>query len=257
MNVLALDIGNTRTAAALVSDGAVTDRYVPDLEQASPRPEQRAAAAFEWAASRGEPVDGVVVSSVVPTVLEVWKHLWHGQARTRRIPELIVDQRAPLPFALGMESPETVGADRFCNVAGAVALGMDTAIVVDLGTANTFDVLFAGVFLGGLIGPGAERAHRAMIDAGAQLPDLPFGYPPDLIGRNTPDAMRAGSFHQAVGSVAHVVHRLWDRHPDAPVVLTGGIAEMVGPELPFSVLYHPDLTLEGAAFVGRSAWGAA
>ncbi len=254
MRLLALDIGNTRTVAAVVQDGRVVARYVPSMGAPDPAPESRTAEVFDWAAARvaeAPGVEGIAVSSVVPQVLEIWTPLWRAHARTRRVPELVVRHDIDLPFELDIEHPETLGADRLCNVAGAQALGFHTALVVDLGTANTFDVLEDGIFRGGLIGPGAERAHRALVEGGAQLPPLPFGLPSSLVGRTTEDAIRAGSFHQAVGGVAHVVYRLWDEYPGAAVVLTGGIAELLGPALPFSVLYHPDLTLEGAARLGE------
>ena len=256
MKILAVDIGNTKIGAGLVEDARVVRPFVATLGVAA-GPEARVAEVFDW--MRGliveQPPAGVVVTSVVPTALRLLEHLWET-AVLPDVPSIIVDHTSPLPYLLDVEEPETVGADRLCNVAGACALGHHDAVVVDLGTAHTFDLLCDGVFVGGLIAPGAERAHRALLEAGAQLPDVPFAYPRDLIGRNTPDAITSGSFYQAVGGVAWVVEKLREDRPARPVILAGGLGEMIGPELGVEVLYVPDLTLVGAAEIGREVWDA-
>jgi len=191
----------------------------------------------------------------VPHVLELFEHLWWGRRPERELHSLVVTHEAALPYVLDVDRPETVGADRLCNVAAAVALGFHDAILVDLGTANTFDLLRDGWFVGGLIGPGAERSHRALVEAGVQLPDVAFAHPRSLVGRDTARAMQAGSFHQAVGAVAHVIRRLRVDRPDRPTLLAGGLAETIGPELPFEVLYVPHMTLIGAARIAEENHG--
>lgn len=256
MKIVAIDIGNTKIGAGVVVDARVGDRFVATLGRRS-GPEARVAEVFDWmrVAITAPDIRGVVVSSVVPSALVLLERLWETVI-VDETPSLIVDHQSPLPYLLEVERPETVGADRLCNVAGACALGHHDAVVVDLGTANTFDLLCDGVFVGGLIAPGAERAHRALLEAGAQLPDLPFAYPRDLVGRNTEDAITAGSFYQAVGGIAFVIERLRIDRPSRPVILAGGMGEMIGPELGFEVMYVPDLTLIGAAEIGREVWDA-
>lgn len=256
MRIIAIDIGNTKIAAGVVEDGRVVQRFSGALGARSGA-EARVAEVFDWMRARVvQPgIRGVVVASVVPSALVLLERLWETVI-VEEIASVIVDHHSPLPYLLDVERPETVGADRLCNVAGACALGHHDAIVVDLGTAHTFDLLRDGVFVGGLIAPGAERAHRALIEAGAQLPDVPFAYPRDLVGRNTIDAITAGSFYQAVGGVAFVVERLRADRPSRPVILAGGLGEMIGPELGLEVVYVPDLTLIGAAEIGREVWEA-
>ena len=254
MKILAVDIGNTKIGAGLVEDARVLQRFSATPGVASGR-EVLVAEAFDWMRSTlAQPdVHGVVVASVVPSALVLLERLWET-AIVEEFASIIVDHRSPLPFLLEVDHPETVGADRLCNAAGACALGHHDAVVVDLGTAHTFDLLRDGVFVGGLIAPGAERAHRALLESGAQLPEVPFGYPRDLVGRNTSDAISAGSFYQAVGGVAFVIERLRTDRPSRPVILAGGLGEMLGPELGIEVLYVPDLTLIGAAEIGLEVW---
>lgn len=254
MRIVAIDIGNTKIAAGVVEASRVVHRFGGTLGPRSGM-EARVAEVFDWMrASVNQPgIRGVVVASVVPSALVLLERLWETVI-VDEVASVIVDHRSPLPYLLEVERPETVGADRLCNVAGACALGHHDAIVVDLGTANTFDLLRDGVFVGGLIAPGAERAHRALVESGAQLPDIPFAYPRDLVGRNTVDAITAGSFYQAVGGVAFVIERLRIDRPSRPVILAGGLGEMIGPELGFEVVYVPDLTLIGAAEIGCEVW---
>jgi type III pantothenate kinase len=251
-----MDIGNTRIGVAFVEGAVLVDRFEGNSAASGRDPEGRAAEAFDWCldqTSIRKSLDGLVISSVVPGQCDLVQAMWRGHPRFARLGLHVVTHRSPLPMSLAIAEAATVGADRFCNVAGAIALGHPSAIIVDLGTANTFDVLVDGVFRGGLIGPGAVTAHRALIAAGAQLPELSFSWPVDLVGQNTADAMRSGSFHQAVGSVSHVIGRLQTQFPATSVLVTGGLAEMIGPELGDRVLHIPGLTHVGAAAIGEAA----
>lgn len=256
MSLFTVDIGNTRIGAALVEGTRVLDRF--DGSPAGPQrdADTRVAEAFDWCLDQAglhPDVAGLVISSVVPAQRAVLEALWRGHARLGRLLLHVVSHESPLPMRVRITEPATVGADRYCNVAGAVALGHSHAIVVDLGTANTFDVLEDGSFLGGLIGPGAITAHRALFASTAQLPDISFSWPVDFIAGTTADAIRSGSFHQAVGGVLHVIGRLRQRMPGAAVLVTGGLAEMLAPELGDEVLYVPGLTHLGAAAIGECA----
>lgn len=246
---MTIDIGNSKLSAGVVEGSAVVHE-VGTVEPVSDVPvEAQVTNAFKRILDTIEDLraEGVVVSSVVPRALEIFEHLWIGKRKHEGMRSIIVDHECALPYVLDVDQPETVGADRLCNVAAAVAMGFQDAIVVDLGTANTFDLLRDGWFVGGLIGPGAERSHRALVESGAQLPSIPFAHPRALFGRTTKSAMQAGSFHQAVGAVEHVIKRLRVDRPDRPCLLAGGLAEAIGPELGFEVLYVPNMTLIGAA----------
>ena len=253
MKWLAIDIGNSKVAAGIVDGSTVVDEIVPRAAVRDATVENQVADVFDevMQSLRAYGAAGVVIASVVPRALEIFQHLWWGKGQGRELFSLVVDHQAALPYVLDVETPETVGADRICNVACAVAMGFHDAIVVDLGTANTYDLLRDGWFVGGLIGPGAERSHRAMVASGAQLPDITFAHPRSLFGRNTVQAMQAGSFHQAVGAVDHIIRRLRVDRPDRPCLLAGGMAEIIGPELPFEVLYVPHMTLIGAARIAQ------
>lgn len=251
MRFTAVDIGNTKLSAGVVDGSSVVHEVGALALGREESVETQVTACFDAIveAIREFRSEGLVVSSVAPRALEIFEHLWRSKHEHQGLPSLVVTHECALPYVLDVDTPETVGADRLCNVAAAVALGFHDAILVDLGTANTFDLLRDGWFVGGLIGPGAERSHRALIASGAQLPDVPFAHPQGSVGRNTRVAMQAGSFLQAVGAVEYVVRRLRVDRPDRPCLLAGGLAETIGPELDFEVLYVPHMTLVGAAHI--------
>lgn len=250
MKILAVDIGNTALRAGVVHRGLVD----PSFHSRRQGAESGVPELFDWcvrALEADDPPESVVVSSVVAAASQLWTHLYRGKSLTRARPWILVDHRIPLPFRVDVEHPETVGADRFCNVAGAQARGMESALVVDLGTANTYDLLWEGSFRGGLIAPGCAESHRALIDGGSALPDVPFVHSSARVGRNTREAIEAGSFRQALAGVAGLIEAFREDYPGIGVLLTGGMAETLGPELPGRPLYLPDLTLEGGAAIAR------
>lgn len=252
MRLLCLDAGNSKLAVATLEGGRVRERV--DLPPGALGGELAAAllaTVLPWA---GGGLQGVVLASVRPDLDPLLDGILDGAPDLAALPRHRVDHRSPLGFGLEVDEPGTVGADRLCNVAGAVARGHADAIVVDLGTANTYDLLRGGRFEGGLIGAGVGLAHRALVGAGARLPEVPLARPATTAGRDTTAAMQAGSWWQGVGGVASVVARLRAEHGELPLFLTGGLAELVGPDLPGAPLLLPQLTLEGAASIGQRAF---
>ncbi len=190
--------------------------------------------------------EAVVVVSVVPAVTEA---LLAGLAEVR-----VVDHRDVSGFAVGVDDATATGADRFANMAAAAAMGWSSALVVDVGTATTFDVLRDGVFVGGLIAPGPAMAAEALGDRAARLTPVPFAFMPLVPGRGTSEAMSAGSFHVGIQGVSGVLISLRRSLGDPPVVLTGGLAGLVadpaaGAGLPDDLLVDQDWTLKGAALL--------
>ncbi|MFH1845702.1 MAG: type III pantothenate kinase [bacterium] len=176
-----------------------------------------------------------VLVSVVPNVT---------RALTSAVPNMVaVDHTVPLPFSLAIEEPAAVGADRYCNLAAAVASGWPDALVVDLGTATTFDLLVAGEFVGGLIAPGMAFAAEQLGHLAARLQPVPFAPCPLEVGTSTAAAMRAGAYHVGIGGVATVTAALLERYGARPVMITGGLGEFLdSPEW----RHDPDWTLRGA-----------
>jgi type III pantothenate kinase len=157
-----------------------------------------------------------------------------------------------MPFAHDIRGPQTVGADRWCNVAAAVDAGLTDALVVDAGTATTFDVLAGGVFRGGLIAPGMSFAARALQREAARLWEVPFAPAELRAGRDTQEALAIGAYHVGVHGVRGTVIALLERYPGCTVVMTGGLGGWAA--LP-GWQYHPDWTLRGLAVLAAARAG--
>jgi pantothenate kinase type III len=179
----------------------------------------------------------VVLVSVVPHLISVFPESVHPE---------VVDHTCRLPFILDVDHPASVGPDRLCNMASASGAGLKNALVVDAGTATTFDLLLDGVFVGGMIAPGMAFAARKLGETAARLDPVPFGPVSWDAGRGTASAMAAGAWHTGTGGVRHVVAGLQDRYGELPVVVTGGLGGLFGDSGWF---YDPEWTLRGAAIL--------
>ncbi len=240
--MLLVDAGNTDTVVARLAAGAdPVDAEIELLDRAPTAGEPAAAAGLvhRILAAR-QPREAVVLGTVVPPV---------AAALTGACPEAaVVDHRWDFPFAVAIDNPHTVGADRWGNVAAAAAAGLDRAIVVDAGTATTIDVLRDGVFVGGLIAPGMAFAARQLQTLGARLWEVPFAPCALAPGRDTEAALRAGAYHVGVHGVAGVVGALLAQEPGAAVRLTGGLGgHLARPGWP----HDPHWTLRGLAVLQR------
>jgi type III pantothenate kinase len=161
----------------------------------------------------------------------------------------VVDHDRALPFDLDVADVSRVGPDRLCNMAAAVCAGLDTALVVDAGTATTFDLLRDGVFAGGMIAPGMAFAARQIGEKAARLQPVAFAPASWDVGRDTEAAMAAGSWHTGTQGVQSVVAGLKARYGEMPVILTGGL----GRHLDVSGAFHDThWTLRGGAFLSIS-----
>ena len=196
----------------------------------------------------GAAVRAATIGSVVPaltlTLAEACRRYLGVEARS-------VSARTPLPIRLDVEEPLTVGADRIVNTLAAMRMfGVDT-VVVDLGTATTFDCITRdGVFIGGVISPGVKTAAGNLTERTAKLPRVELVPPQRVIGRRTETCIQSGVFYGAVDAIDGTVARIreeWDAG-ELLVVATGGLAELIGPHCRSVQRVEPFLTLYGLEF---------
>jgi type III pantothenate kinase len=193
----------------------------------------------------------VVLSSVVPIA---------AQTVLATLPEPIfqVGSRLDLGVDLsGYPRAQTLGADRLANVAGALALhGPPPLIVVDFGTAATFNAIDAGGrFLGGVIAPGLAAMTRYLPDQTAKLPVIKLREPARAIGRSTREAMLAGTVHGYRGMIKEIIARLRAELGPAKVVGAGGDARFLAAGLPDIDVVDTTLTLQGLRVIGSRLFG--
>jgi type III pantothenate kinase len=160
-----------------------------------------------------------------------------------------VDARSPLPVRLDVDEPLSVGADRIVNALAAVELYRGDTIVVDFGTATTFDCVTADCrFIGGVIMPGLRTAADQLTRRAAKLPATELRVPSRVIGRRTEECIQAGVLYGTADAVDGIVSRIraeWPNSGPVRVVATGGLAASVVPITRTIELAEPNLTLQG------------
>lgn len=190
--------------------------------------------------------EGSAICSVVPAITPMLAEACEMSFGAKPV---IVDARAKLPIKLDVEEPFTVGADRIANTLAASSIHQRDAIVVDLGTATTYDCITGdGTFLGGVIQPGIMISADTLFRRTAQLPATDIVPPRKVIARRTDECIRAGVLYGAVDSIDGIVRRIKKEWPNkgAPLVIaTGGMAETIRPHSTELELVDPFLTLKG------------
>jgi type III pantothenate kinase len=198
---------------------------------------------------RGRKVRTIVVSSVVPKKNEAIR----GAAGSARV--LFVNPKLDLGVGIEYPKPRTIGADRLANAAAVAQLYGVPAIVVDFGTAVTFDVVSSdGNYVGGVIAPGLEVMTNYLYQRTALLPKLSLSEPPRAIGKTTRGAMMSGAVFGYRGLVREIVRRLTDENfprKKPRIIATGGYAGLIARKLPEIEAVHPNLTLEGLRIVAN------
>jgi type III pantothenate kinase len=191
-------------------------------------------------------VHGAAIGSVVPSVTAP---LADGIRIAFGRTALIVDASSALPITLDVDEPQTVGADRIINTLAASRIYERDCIVVDLGTATTYDCITRdAVFIGGVIAPGVLTSLDTLTRRTAKLPATELRAPLHVIGRRTEECIRSGVVYGAVDAITGIVGRIRSEWPTgrSPLVIgTGGLAAMLAPFCPTLEVVDADLTLRG------------
>lgn len=246
--LLALDIGNTEITVGLFEEDELAARW--RLTTASDRtPDEWAATLASLLQQSGhspKEVRGVIYASVAPAVTQ---SIALATTMITRQAAVGVDASSKLPITLDVDEPETVGADRIVNTLAAKVLYATDTVVVDFGTATTFDCITAeGKFIGGIIMPGLRTSADQLTRKAAKLPATELIPPSRAIGRRTEECIRAGVLFGTADSVDGLLRRIFAEWPGGKsprVVATGGLAPMVAPLTQLVKEVAPDLTLQG------------
>jgi type III pantothenate kinase len=253
--LLCADIGNSHTTLGLVEDGDVLDHWRVATD------ERRTA--DEWGVLlKGllsdspvtGPIQGIAVCSTVPSVLHEWRDMlrqYYGDTH-----HVVVEPGVKTGVPVLMDNPREVGSDRIVNALAAAQLYEGPSIVVDFGTATTFDVVSAkGEYVGGAISPGIDISLEALGRRGAQLRKVELLRPRTVIAKNTVEALQSGILYGFASQVDGLVGRMLDElglEPgQANVIATGGLAPLVVEECASFTDHQPWLTLLGLEIVYR------
>ena len=193
-------------------------------------------------------IDNVALCSVVPPLTDAFEKLCR---KYFDVEPLIVGAGVKTGVKIRMDNPREVGADRIVNAAAAYDLYKSACIIVDLGTATTFDTVSAtGEYIGGAIAPGMTTAVEALSARTSMLPRIELQRPEKAIGTSTVKAMQSGMVFGYIGLIEGIISRIQAELPArAKVIATGGYAELLNAEAGLFDAVNPDITLYGLRLI--------
>jgi type III pantothenate kinase len=251
--LLAIDAGNTNIVFAVFDGEQVKGEW-----RASTHTDRTADELGVWlmqllttAGLKREDITAAIIASVVPAMVFGLKTLCRRYFSCD--PVVVGDEGVELGIQVLLDRPEEVGADRLVNAVAAHMCYQGPLIVIDFGTATTFDVVDAeGNYCGGAIAPGINLSLEALHMAAAKLPRVAIGRPKQVIGKATVPAMQSGIFWGYVGLIEGLVRRIEEEHGSSMlVVATGGLAPLFAEATPVIGRLDPDLTLRGLLEIHR------
>ncbi len=244
--LLAIDVGNTNTVLGIYDGKVLVDRWRIGTERGKTADEWgilfRDLFQFDRITLRD--IEGIVISSVVPPVSDMLQAM---VAKYFNAPPLIVGADIQTGLLVSYDNPAEVGADRIVNAVAAYERYQTSLIVVDFGTATTFDYISPrGEYLGGAIAPGIGISSEALFQRTSKLPRVEIVKPKKVIGRNTVQSIQSGIFFGYVGLVDEIVRRMKkEMRSHAKVIATGGLATLIAGESETIEEVDEFLTLEG------------
>ncbi|TDB82427.1 type III pantothenate kinase [Actinomadura sp. KC216] len=253
--LLTIDVGNTQTVLGLFEGDEVIEHWRINTD---PRRTADEIAVVLQGLVQQSPllaetdISGIALCSTVPSVLHEMREMcrrYYGD-----VPAVIVEPGVKTGVPVRMDNPKEVGADRIVNALAAVHTHGGPAIVVDFGTATTFDAVSAkGEYVGGAIAPGIEISIDALSSRGAQLHKIELVRPRSVVAKNTVEALQSGIIFGFAGQVDGIVERMSEELAADPgevtVIATGGLAPLVLEESRSIDAFEPWLTLIGLRLI--------
>jgi type III pantothenate kinase len=248
--IFVIDVGNTNIVLGIYREKKLlhhwrlsTDRYETVDEYGL-----KIHNLFQYAKIETEQIEGVIIASVVPPLMAVMESLCKKYLHKQ---PLVVGPGIKTGLNIRYENPREVGADRIVNAVAAIEFYGPPVIVVDFGTATTFDYIDEkGQYIGGAIAPGIGISTEALYQRAAKLPRIELVKPKSTVGRNSVASMQAGIIYGFAGQVDGIVQRMCEEFNVKPrVIATGGLAELISGESRMIQQVNPLLTLEGLRII--------
>ena len=249
--ILVVDVGNTNIVLGLYEKRELKHHWRLSTDRSRTVDEYGIliTSLFQLADVKAAEIEGVILSSVVPPIMNILERLFVQYVGKE---PLIVGPGIKTGLNIRYENPKEVGADRIVNAVAGIEQYGAPLILVDFGTATTFDYIDAsGAYLGGAIVPGVGIAAEALFQRAAKLPRIELAKPRMVVGRNTVAAMQSGIIFGYAGQVDGIVRRMMREFPNGKprVIATGGMAELIAGESETIERVDPMLTLEGLRIV--------
>ena len=244
------DIGNTHTVLGLFDGEKLQKKWRlrTDPERTTDEWGLTLKNLFELAGRDMQEASDMAIASVVPQAVH---SLSRASIRYFGVEPLVIGPGVKTGLAIRYESPREVGADRVVNAVAAYTLVQKSCIVVDFGTATTFDCIsYKGEYQGGVISPGIGTALDALVTRAAKLPRVEIAKPRNVVGRNTVESIQSGILYGYVSLVDGLVERLTkEMGEDVAILATGGLAGVIASESATIEKVDQNLTLEGLRLI--------
>ncbi|MBB6669592.1 type III pantothenate kinase [Cohnella nanjingensis] len=248
--ILVVDVGNTNIVLGLYEGETLKQHWRLSTNRSSTVDEYGILITnlFQIAGIRAADIDGVILGCVVPPLMPTLEQLFRKYVGREA---LVVGPGIKTGLNIRYENPKEVGADRIVNAVAGIEHYGTPLVVVDFGTATTFDYIDGnGSYLGGVIVPGIGISAEALYQRAAKLPRIELTKPRVVVGRNTVSAMQSGIIYGYAGQVDGIVKRISEEQGVKPrVIATGGLAELIAGESESIELVDPLLTLEGLRII--------
>lgn len=249
--LLVVDVGNTNITLG-VFDGEElngTFRMTTKLPRTSDEYGIELRQLIECQGLKSTDITDIIVASVVPDVMH---SLGSAMIKYFGIKPMVVSAGIKTGIRIATENPKQVGADRIVDAVAAYTIYGGPVIVIDFGTATTYDIVGPdGTFEGAVIAPGIRTSAQALWGGAAMLPAIDIRKPASIMGKETVSSMQAGIVYGQIGQVEYIVKKIREEsgYADAKVVASGGLGNIIAKETDYIDYYDPQLTLKGLKMI--------
>lgn len=250
--IFAVDIGNTNVVIGIFENGKIRNNFRVQSNTLRTTDEYASIIMrlMETEKIKPEQITGVIIASVVPRLIYTFSKL---SRKYLDLEPVVIAPGIKTGISIKMENPKEVGADRIVNAVAAKQMAGFPAIVVDFGTATTFDVINRdGDYIGGVICPGIKLSSQILHSNTAKLPEVEIEKVESVIGKNTIHSIQSGIYYGYLAMVDGILERIIAeefKEGDVNVISTGGLGSVFTGESAYIQRYEPNLTLEGLRMI--------
>lgn len=249
--ILTIDVGNTNITCG-VFDGdslAATFRITTKMPRTSDEYGMLLGNLLERNEIQGTDIQDAILCSVVPNVMH---SLQGALIKYFHITPIVVEAGIRTGIRIVTPNPQQIGADRIADAVGAYEIYGGPVLVIDFGTATTYDFVDeSGAFLGGITAPGIRISARALWEDAAKLPEIEIKKPASILGKDTTTSMQSGLVYGQIGQLEYIVRRVKEEVglDNVKTIVTGGLGRIIANETDAIDVYDPNLTLKGIQLV--------
>ena len=249
--ILTIDVGNTNITCGVFdkSELVVTFRITTKMPRTSDEYGMILGTLLEQNNIQASDIDDAIICSVVPNVMH---SLQGGLIKYFHITPIVVEAGIKTGIRIVTPNPQQIGADRIVDAVGAYEIYKGPVLVIDFGTATTYDFVDeSGAFLGGITAPGIRISAKALWEDAAKLPETEIKKPANVLGKDTISSMQSGLIYGQIGQTEYIINRVKKEVglDNVKVVATGGLGRIIANETDAIDVYDPNLTLKGIHLV--------